>query len=305
MKWIKNNYIKLFFVIICIIIICFYTYNYIFEEKEQYIGYNDYYRADYVMTLTYNKNFQFYTTRQIQALNSDKKISEGELIYDYSQYNLLPMLKYLNEISENKNLIDNFTNFLKFWSDYNYLTIGLSENIFVKQSNGKYYKKIDDIYRYYVELPVFSKKGLNKVYNEYLKMNGYTSVEDKFLKDLYKHPIISEEYTYSKYIEEVSFNYDSFYSRNKEEILDILAKDLENFNKFLYTNYIYFDENNYNTKLELLKTIDTETIQLTFDFKKYERIYSSIDKHYTHSYVLDINDVWEQLEKKGYPKIYS
>jgi len=305
MKWIKNNYIKLVFVILCIIIISFYAYNYILEEKEQYRGYNDYYRANFVMTLTYNKNLQFYTTRQIQALNFDKKIDEGELIYDYSQYDLLPMLKFLNEAPKNEILITNFTNFLKFWSDYNYLTIGLSENIFVKQSNGKYYKKIDDIYRYYVELPVFSKKGLNNVYNEYLKTNGYTNVKEKFLKDLYKNPIISKEYTYNEFIDEISTNYNNFYLRNEEEILDIIGKDLGSFNKFLYTYYIYFDENNYNTKLELLKTIDTEIIQLTFDFKKYERIYSSIDRHYTHSYVLDINDVWEQLEKKGYPKIYS
>ena len=60
-----------------------------------------------------------------------------------------------------------------------------------------------------------------------------------------------------------------------------------------------------NDNLVLLKEIDTEPIELTFNLTVADRNYSPVSKYYKYSYKLDINDVWKQLEKKGYPKIYS
>lgn len=305
MRWLKNNLFKIALISVILIIFLFYLSSYYKKEKNEYISYNDFTRADIVMTLTYNKNFQFYTTRYVQSMNIDKKVSKGDLIYDFAQYKFIPILNYLNSSTENEDLIENFSKFLSFLSDYNFLTIGLRENILVRQSNGKYYTIEEDIYRYYVKMNVIGKEGLNTAYNEYLKNKGYKSVDENFIEKLYRLDVIKKEYSYNELIKEISENYDDFYNRNDDEILKVITLDLKEFNQYLYTYYIYLGEDQGNTTIKLLKEIRTEPIELTFDFKVYDRIYSSIDKHYSHTYILDINDVWEQLEKKGYPKIYS
>ena len=305
MKWIKNNLFKIGLMIVILIMLSFYLLSYYKKEKDEYISYNDFTRADIVMTLTYNKNFQFYTTRYVQSLNGDKKLSKGDLIYDFAQYEFIPILNYMDNSTETDDLIEAFSNFLTFLSDYNFLTIGLRENILVRQSNGKYYTFENDIYRYYVKMNVIGKKGLNAVYNEYLKSKDFRNVEENFVKKLYSLEIIKKEYSYNELIKEISENYKEFYSRNENEIIEVISLDLNEFNKYLYTHYIYLGEDQGNTTIKLLKEVETEPIELTFNFKVYDRIYSSIDKHYSHTYILDINDVWEQLEKKGYPKIYS
>ena len=98
--------------------------------------------------------------------------------------------------------------------------------------------------------------------------------------------------------------YKIFYYGNEKEILEVITEDLENFIKYIYTYYIYLDTSN-NDNLVLLKEIATEPIELEFNLTVADRIYNSVSKYYKYSYKLDINDVWEQLEKKGYPKIYS
>ena len=189
-------------------------------------------------------------------------------------------------------------------SDYYFATIGRSENIFVRQSNGYYYTYDNEIYTYYVKMNVLGKKGLNSVYEEYLDSKNYKSVEENFLKNLYSLKVIKNEYGYDEMKNLISNNYEEFYSRNKKEILEVISSDLESFNKFLYTNYIKIDENS-NDAVILLKEIETEPLELTFDFKVFDRVYSSISKYYSHNYILDINDVWEQLDEKGYPKLYA
>ena len=206
MKWIKNNLFKIGLTLVILIIVSFYILSYYNKEKNEYISYNDFTRADIVMTLTYNKDFQFYTTRYVQSLNGDKKLSKGDLIYDFAQYEFIPILNYLDSPTEKTNLTETFSKFLSFLSDYNFLTIGFRENILVRQPNGEYYTYENGIYRYYVKMNVIGKKGLNSVYNEYLKSKGYSNVEENFIKKLYSLEIIRKEYNYNELIKEISKN---------------------------------------------------------------------------------------------------
>jgi len=153
-------------------------------------------------------------------------------------------------------------------------------------------------------MDVIGKKGLNSVYNEYLKNLGYNNVEDKFINDLYLKESIKNKYNNNELINNVKNNYKVFYYGNEKEILEVITKDLDDFIKYIYTYYIYLDTSN-NDNLVLLKEIETEPIELTFNLTIADRHYSPVSKYYKYSYKLDINDVWEQLEKKGYPKIYS
>jgi len=304
MKWIKNNCSKLLLFLAIILIIAVYSLNIYNTEKKSYESYADYSRADIIMTLTFNKEFQFYSTRRVQSFNNDKKLSEGDLIYDYAQYKFMPMLSYLNNPSEDKDLITSFQKFLNFHSDYYLLMLGQREKIFERQKNGKYFIQKNDIYTYFVKMDVIGKKGLNSVYNEYLKNLGYNNVEDKFINDLYLKESIKNKYNNNELINNVKNNYKVFYYGNEKEILEVITKDLDDFIKYIYTYYIYLDTSN-NDNLVLLKEIETEPIELTFNLTIADRHYSPVSKYYKYSYKLDINDVWEQLEKKGYPKIYS
>lgn len=304
MKWIKNNWFKILLAIIVIIIILFYYMNYYNQESEEYRGYGDISRASVVMTLTYNKDLYFEMLRNVQSIHNDKKYSKGDIIYDFSQYDYLPILNYLNDSEVSDELIERFTQFLGFMSDYYYATIGLSENIFVKQPNGYYYTYDNEIYTYYTKMNVLGKKGLNTIYNEYLNSKKYESAEISFLEKLYSIKEIKKDYSYDEMKELILNNYNEFYSRNKKEILQAIALDLESFNDFLYTNYIKIDKNS-NDAVILLKEIETETIELTFDFKIFDRTYSYISKYYRYKYILDIENVWDQLKEKGYPKLYA
>lgn len=304
MKWIKNNWSKILLVLALLIIIVAYCTNLYTQEKKEYESYADYTRADIVMTLTFNKEFQFYTTKYVQSFNNDKKITEGELIYDYAQYKFLPILNYLYLPSENKELINSFQNFLNFHSDYYVLTLGLREKIFQRQENGKYFTFDNDIYTYYVKMDVIGKKGINSIYTEYLKNKGYKNVEDKFLEDLSLIDSIKNKYNYSELEKLIRNDYEIFYYGNEKEIIEVIVSDLNDFLEYIYTDYIHLDTNN-NDTLVLLKEIETEPLELTFQLTEGDRIYKSASKYYKYFYRLDINDVWKQLEKKGYPKIYS
>lgn len=304
MKLIKSNWSKILLIFAVIIIIVSYCINLSSQEKKEYESYADYTMADIVMTLTFNKEFQFYTTRYVQSFNNDKKISEGELIYDYAQYNFLPILNYLYKPSEDKELINSFSNFLNFYSDYYVLTLKSRENIFTRQENGKYFTYDDGVYTYYVKMNVIGKAGLNLVYTEYLKYYGYQSIEDKFLNDLYLDESIKTKYNYNELQRMVRNDFDMFYYGNEKEVIKIISSDINSFLKYIYTYYIEINTEN-NSKLVLLKEIETEPLELTFNLREKDRIYKSVSKYYKYSYALDINDVWEQLKEKGYPKIYS
>jgi len=206
MKWIKNNCSKLLLFLAIILIIAVYSLNIYNTEKKSYESYADYSRADIIMTLTFNKEFQFYSTRRVQSFNNDKKLSEGDLIYDYAQYKFMPMLSYLNNPSEDKDLITSFQKFLNFHSDYYLLMLGQREKIFERQKNGKYFIQKNDIYTYFVKMDVIGKKGLNSVYNEYLKNLGYNNVEDKFINDLYLKESIKNKYNNNEIINNVKNN---------------------------------------------------------------------------------------------------
>ena len=304
MKWIKSNLSKILLIFAIIIIIVSYCLSLYSYEKKEYESYADYTRADIVMTLTFNKEFQFYTTRYVQSFNNDKKISEGELIYDYAQYNFLPILNYLHKPSEDEELINSFSNFLSFYSDYYVLTLKLRENIFSRQENGKYFTRKDGIYTYYVKMNVIGKAGLNSVYTEYLKCHGYQSIEDKFLNDLYLEESIKTKYSYNELQSIIRNNFDMLYYGSEKEIIKVITSDINSFLKYIYTYYIELNTED-NSKLVLLKEIETEPLELTFNLRKKDRIYKSASKYYKYSYILDINDVWDQLKEKGYPKIYS
>lgn len=291
-------------ILLFLILSIIFVEEYVNNEIEQYKGYNDFTRGDIVMTLSYNKDplLQYHAIRYVQSFNTDNKVSKGDLIYDFASYEFIPILNYLNKKSENVTLINSFSKIMNFMLDFNSATIGLAENILVEQSNGKYYVYEKGIYTYKVKKDVISKEMFEKMYSEYLASENCINVDENIAYRLFKNKNINSLYSYSEIKDNINYNYEKFYESNEDLIVIEIANDLEKFANFLYKEYLFIDSND---KRYLKKNIDTSILELSFNFTEGDRIYNAASKYYTHNYKLDINDVWEQLAEKGYPKIYS
>lgn len=298
-KW----FIGLIFIIVLLCI--FFAKNYISNEINQYKLYNDYTRANQVMTLSFNKNFdiQFTNIRLIQSSNYDKKISRGDLIYDFAYYDMIPILNYLEEPSEDESLINSFSLFTEFLANFNMATIGNRENIFKKGDNGSYYIYKDNKYIYRVEKQIISKETFNKLYKQYLHTINQSTTLNNFINKIYKEKEINSKYSYKLLNNKVKNDYTKFYEENKEIIIRVISSDLKEFVNYLNT-FIEVDKLGNNTPV-LKSKIDTETLKLEFSFIKLDRIYVPYSKYYLFSYQLDISSVWKQLKELGYPMIYS
>ena len=305
-KKFKNNISYIILIILFVLLLLFFIKEYIDNEKQQYTNFNDMTRGDIVMGLSYNKdNVVYYDyLRYVQMFTNDKKISKGDLIYDFATYKFVPILNYLNKKNENEELVNSFSEIMEFLVDFNSATIGFAEDIFVVQPDGKYYTYEDGIYTYNISKGVVSKNAFIKMYNEYLETINCKNVEKNFINQLLKIDKINSKYTYSQLTEIISTNYNKFYKDNENEIIKVISNDLSMFAKFLYTDYIFIDRDN-NDKRYLLKDVETDLLEISFDFTEGDRIYEQTSKYFTHNYILDINDVWEQLKEKGYPKLYT
>lgn len=301
-----ENGLYIVLVILFILLSLVFVKEYVSNEKRKYEEHNDFTRGDIVMTLSYHKDqtLQYHAIRHVQLYTDEEKTSKGDLVYDFASYEFVPILNYLNRTSENNQLIDSFSGIMEFLLDFNSATIGVAEDVFIKQPSGKYYIYKNGTYTYETKKEVISKNAFKKMYQEYLETINFENVEENFINGLIENKDISTKYTYNEIKKNVLSNYDKFYAANEDVIISIISKDLERFVKFLYTDYLFIDRDN-NDKRYLLKDVDTELLEVSFKFKEGDRIYYASSKYYTHNYVLDIYDVWEQLREKGYPMLYS
>ena len=299
----KNRKYLISIIIIVIVLLLFFLYQLFQQEKEKYRHYNDFTRASDVMLLSCTKQFdmQFYKIRQIQTSNFDSKVSRGDLIYNFSKYNIIPSLVYVKDNQENENLTKAFNKLFEFYEHFIIANIGLRENIFVKQNNGFYYYEDNGYYVYPVEKQIISKEIMNKLYIDYIKSKGTKSVKENIANRLYSYKEIKGFYSYEYVINHIDDN--DFFNNNKSYLYNVLGDDISDFTDYLMT-FIKIDKEN-NKRPEIVKKIETETINLKYRFKKLDRIYSNVSKYYTHSYQLDLEYLWKQLDDLGYPILYS
>lgn len=290
--------LSLFFLITSIIL-----YNIYKSEKAEYENRNDFVRASTIMTLSYNKEFNFFypTLRLSQSLTTEPKITEGELILDFAQSDMIPILGFLKQANESENIINAFDRLGNFISDYNLITINLRENIFVKQQNGKYFKEEKGIYTYFTKKKVISRNGFKALYLEYLQSLNQQNVDEYFAKKLKNTKEIANNYSSNEI--KTLINNNDFYEKYENDIVNIISKDIIDFCDYISKEYFYLDDEE-TLSPSLKKAIDSEEISINFKMKKHDRIYSSASKYETHNYTLDLDDVFSQIEKYNYPKMY-
>ena len=293
-------------IILFTILLVFFVLNYINKELEEYKSYADFTMASDVMLLSFNKNFdlQYPLIRKIQSSTDEKKETEGSLIYDFAQYDMLPIFNYLVSDEYNHNLITSFTKFTDFLTKFNSAIYNRRENILDRLDGDNYYKFENDVYIYKVKKKVIKKEFFEKVYNEYLKSIDENNTKSNFINKLYKNKNISDFYSYSDLKDNIDNNYDKFYIKNKEAVLNVIADDLESFCKYLNDKVLYISGSSMPTLKIEEKNIETEVIEIYYNFTKLDRIYSSASKYYKYSYQLNIQYVWNQLKELGYPKLY-
>lgn len=290
--------------ILIIVIFCFFCTDFIKDEQEKYRGEHDFVRAIDIMSLSFNKNIYLnYEILKIQSSSTNlKRYSKGDLIYNFAQYEIIPSLNYLEKPNENEKLIDSFNNFLGFISDYNFLTIGLAENILVRNSNGYYYIEDNNNFIYTVKKNYIPKNVFNKIYYEYLNKEN---LEEHFVNLLYKVENINKKYTKMELREYIHNNYNNFYILNENDIVEALVLDLDSFSEYLYNNYISIENDIYgNIKKTIIKKIEVDEITFTFKFKKLQRVYRPISKYNNYSFQLDLKDIYKQLNDKNLPILY-
>ena len=133
------------------------------NEKTKYEERNDFTRASIIMTLSYNKELSlFYSTLRInQSLTDKEKDSKEELIYDFAKSDMIPILNYVKKETKNENLEEAFEQLGLLISDYNFITIGERENIFVKQDMEDTQLRDEDMFRINEKMKDLEKQILN------------------------------------------------------------------------------------------------------------------------------------------------
>ena len=99
-------------------------------------------RASYSIFSSYYNDLKYDSIRAAEASLKGKKTTKGELIKNFADYKIIPILNYLNETSENEDLITAFDEFAKIQNGRN----GCNYRLYILMKTGstliKYPKKL-------------------------------------------------------------------------------------------------------------------------------------------------------------------
>jgi len=294
------------YVIIILLVVGVFLYfgiEYLNKEKDMYMSYADFSMASKVMLLN-NKDFNllYSTIRENEVSSKEEKTKKSNLIYNYAKWGGVPILKYLEQPVDNEELESAFTEFLEFYANFDNANIKRNDEIFIKNDDGNNYLKENDYYIYKVKKKVISKSFLETSYQEYLlKRQKESSVENYFIKQLLNYDTVSSKYNASSLKKEIENNYQDFFSIYKDTIVKIITNNLKQ-----YCNYLskYYNINASTGEVKMVKDIDYDVLELTYKVYKLDRIYTNVSKYYKYSYIVDLDDLWEELDNKGYPYVY-
>ena len=300
-------------VILLLIIVVFFLNKYLQSEMETYQLYDDFSRANIVEHLNLIKDFnsQYSEIRYQQRYKRDEPVTTGQLIYDFAQYEIVPILNYLATPEDNEDLNNAFSYILDFTGIYTVTQTDLAEDIFVKQSNGKYFVKKGEDYVYTVKKKIITKNQFNKLYYEYAKNSN---ILNYFINLLMQNEQIKRSFNANELKWQLTSNYNDFYKNYKNIILDVICNDLENFSSYLESLVIKPCEgmvltgellNTMDCSYKISKELDAEEITLNYTLRRVQKLYNQPTKYYKWLYVLDLDSVWNQLSELGYPKLYD
>lgn len=294
----NKQYVKIILIVIVILIGTYFGIKFIQNEFQKMDTDNDFTRGNVVLILGYNQNINliYDVISNMQVTTKDERIMKKDLIYDYKEKEMIPILQFLKEKNEDDVLVEAFQNLTSFYEDINSVLLNDREDIIVKQSNNKYYTIQNNVYYYEINKPYITKEEMNDLYNKYIN----TNINDYFINILYKNSKIRELYNYEKLSYLVNNEYDDFYQENEEEIINVISNDLNKFTDYLKETFLKesTDENG-NILLTYKKLPNVEYLKLSFKFKKLEKTYG-----HNYIYQLDLNDLIKQINAKKLPLLY-
>lgn len=302
----KKNKIFIMFVVIIIIAIIIFVglSSKIKSDREREMFLNDFGMGTNVILLDFDKTFstQYTAIRDNQIYLKMPAETQGSLIYDFSKYDILPLLNYLYAKSENPKLINGFSKVMDFFSYNRSEHINVSnQEIFVKQPNGKYFYRDGDKYVYHIKKTVITKKGYNELYKRFLNSVSKTH-ESYFMDKLWDSDLMKGTYknNYQNFRNDFMNHYDDMYKDLEEIIVPILGDSLKEFALFITSSYAIIEEG----KLPIVNLdVEEEEIELFYTYKYLQNIYNDISG-ISKKYKLDLEDVWRQTHALSYPKLY-
>lgn len=173
---------------IILLILVFLIIKFVKNEISQYELYDDAVRGGDVLLAAYNKDIyiQFDIINDHQLYTNDKRITMGDLIYDFSTVEYVPILNYLNSICESEDLIKSFNELGTFITNFHSTFYRQREDMFVREDARKIYKKENNKYIYTIKKKYIPKEEFNKIYYEYLANLNYSNLENYFIDNVYE-----------------------------------------------------------------------------------------------------------------------
>lgn len=282
---------------ISILIIGYLGIKFIQKVIDDYEYYADFQMGFPLSNFTFTTFEELYERIEIaQRSTDDERILKKDIIFDYKEHEILPILNYLNNKNEDEILVEAFQNLTTFFENINNYYFDETDDIYVRQKNNKFYTLKNNIYTYQIKKVYIPKEEMQKLYQEYL---NNTNIEKHFIDLLYNNSNIKKDFTYENLNNIINNDYDNFYKKYEQDIIKTISIDITNFSKYLNDNYIFKNFKDDNRIIELKKDINVKFI--TFDFK-YTKLAHNYGKY--NYYQLDLNDLIDQLNKYNLPLLY-
>ena len=296
-----------FLIVVLMIILSIIIKNYLAYEKEETRYHNDYNRATIIYALSFYKYPESYydNIRHQQRYTKGDKYTKTSLINDLKTYDIIDILNYLPdgvEISSLESGLDNLVELLLYMNLY---FMDGPESGFVKGDNGYYYIEKDDKYIYKYVKESISKETLTQLFSEYLKDNELNE-NDYFYELLWNDDLIKSFYDIQGYKilkEDINNKYEDFYHNIAKIINQIISEIFNDFVQYLYDGITISSKR----IVEFNYPIEVKTIVLELDYEIFEiqPLYNSNSKYATYLYGVDLDSIKNQLQKRGYPFIFS
>lgn len=279
----KKN--KKFFVlgsIFFVLIILFFIY---ITENQKFELHNSFERIAMIKDITFNRSLDAHflvINKHAKFCDNHDSFTKGDLVYNFSKYGIIPILNYLYEVEEDVDLLNSFNSVLEFTEFYASKDIEKLPDMFVGGSEN-YYRIVDSRYVYSLNKKIIGKSDFNRFYYNYKKSSDIDTI---FVNMVSKKAKLSKNE-----VRKGLLNYDKFYHKYKNSIINAISDDLYCFGLYLYNN-----RNNL--------VINEENVLIHYKLRKEYKINYGITRYNNWLYSIDLDSIWDELDKYGYPILY-
>lgn len=295
----------LFILILCLIIIIP-NYKHSQEQKKLY---NDYVAVSNVVGISYNKNLDFYYDQIIaneKYYSKKSGLEKEDIIFNYAQYDYVPVLSYLKEPSSNSELLSAFKSYSQFINtsithkcSYVYdcvVDANDEDSLYSKMID---HKTVEVVFGKYM----ITKNSLQSTFQNFLKKRELTV-------DYFYHELLINETFYERVKNDLIREEELMpYEINDEKLVDFIKLYDDRYYETYKDNYIVSITNILRDFTGYLNSLDPndfeyEYLETTFIVRRNVKLKNMPSKYYTYNWSVDMNFVVDESEKSSLPIFY-